>query len=59
MKNVFNQIGMCNSTRDLGGENQRKNPHRACYTRKRKSAKLRNYDRWCRNNQPWLGGNYV
>lgn len=40
----------------IGG---RRNPHRSCYTRKRKSQKLRNYDRWCRNNQPWLGGGNV
>ena len=37
----------------------RRNPHRACYTKKRKSEKLRNRDRWERNNQPWFGGDYV
>ena len=43
----------------LWGVQGRRNPHRSCYTKKRKSEKLRNRDRWDRNNQPWLGGDYV
>ena len=34
----------------------RRNPHRACYTKKRKSKKLKNSDRWERNNRPWDRG---
>ena len=34
----------------------RRNPHRACYTKKRKSKKLKNSDRWERNNRPWDHG---
>jgi len=37
----------------------RRNPHRACYTKKRKSKTLANRDHWERNNQPWLGGGNV
>ena len=60
MKNAFNQLGLGNYNNSRGAfKGLRRNSHRACYTRKRKSMKLRNYDRWCRNNQPWLGGDHV
>ena len=33
---------------------KRHNPHRACFTKKRKSRKTKKADKLARQNRPWL-----
>lgn len=60
MGNAYTQFNSSGHLQHQGNfKGLRRNPHRACYTKKRKSKALVNRDRWERNNQPWLGGGNV